>query len=260
MQDAPQHDTIGKPLYHKTQWSFSIPSLSPVMQAMLGASRQTHRHRIAATRQQSEPTATQAPPPVSPARFAAAMFAQGAVAGTLLDGIHSRTFLQVYDTLAFSVGGLNSSAVVPPLLGVFYITAGFLQNYLDSQLLDPMEREVVRRRSRDLALLLAAFGALAFNLNVSATLYASGAPYSLIGAVLSAFSAVNWYIFDRTRSGAALAALCAVGAPAAEVALLHFVPLWHYSRPDLFGVFVSWVPLCYFFYAPALGMLARSRA
>lgn len=58
--------------------------------------------------------------------------------------------------------------------------------------------------------------------------------------------------------GAILAAVCALGAPASELLLLHAFGLWHYPRADILGgAFVSWVPLCYAFYTPALGNLSR---
>jgi endoplasmic reticulum chaperone BiP len=74
----------------------------------------------------------------------------------------------------------------------------------------------------------------------------------------SAVAVANWAVFDRTKQGIALAALCALGAPAAELVLLQIVPLWHYPRGDILGgAFVSWVPWCYAFYTPFLTNLAR---
>jgi heat shock protein 5 len=105
-------------------------------------------------------------------------------------------------------------------------------------------------------LLLPAAGVLAADLEASAWMYERGLPYWQISAVLAALAAATWRAFDGTRQGAALAALCAVGAPAAELVLLQLLPLWHYSRPDVLQEvlgFVSWVPWCYFFYTPRCG-------
>jgi hypothetical protein len=43
-------------------------------------------------------------------------------------------------------------------------------------------------------------------------------------------SAASWFYFDGTRQGLFLAALCAIGAPASELLLLHMIPLWTYPK------------------------------
>jgi heat shock protein 5 len=107
------------------------------------------------------------------------------------------------------------------------------------------------------AFLAANFGALAAALALSASLYESQQPPSVIFVALAAVTAANWALFDRTQQGIALAALCGLGAPAAEVVLMALTHCWHYPRADVAGVFVSWVPWCYAFYTPAVSNLAR---
>ncbi|GIL83467.1 hypothetical protein Vretimale_11179 [Volvox reticuliferus] len=180
----------------------------------------------------------------------------GAITGTLLDGIHSRMGLQVYDTAPIVLGGLKTSLVVPPLLAAFYVVLGSLHPIMDN--LNPSdETSTIRSRCNDVGFVALAFGALAALLQLSATLYDKGVPYWQIHLVLGAAALLNWRLFDGTRQGIFLALLCGFGAPAVEVLMLQVVPLWHYPRADLGGVFVSWVFWCYFFYAPALGSLAR---
>ncbi len=60
--------------------------------------------------------------------------------------------------------------------------------------------------------------------------------------ILAAVGAANWRAFDDTRQGLALAAVCAVVAPAAELVIMRWLGLWHYPRPDVFGTlgFPSW--------------------
>lgn len=186
------------------------------------------------------------------------MFLCGVGTGTLLDGIHSAVGLQVYDMFPVAVGGLNTSWVVPPLLGLFYVVLGALHPITDN-LVEGEATQAARARSEDPAWLALGYGVLALNIKISATLYAADVPYWQIFLVLAALSAVNWRVFDGTVQGLALAAFCSVAAPASELVLLQLLPLWHYSRPDLLGSFVSWVPWCYFFYTPALGNLARYR-
>lgn len=52
-------------------------------------------------------------------------------------------------------------------------------------------------------------------------------------AFANAVTVANWALLDGTRQGVALATLCALGAPAAELLLLHFLPLWHYPVSHL---------------------------
>lgn len=101
------------------------------------------------------------------------------------------------------------------------------------------------------------FGTLALGLELSAYLYEHGAPYSQIHLTLMFFTLINWSIFDRTKLGLFLGALCAIGAPLGELPVLVWLKWWHYSRPDLFNLLPSWVIWCYFFYTPSVGNLAR---
>lgn len=100
-------------------------------------------------------------------------------------------------------------------------------------------------------------GLLAASLQLSAMMFTQGTPPGQIGLALAASTAATWYLLDGTRQGLACAALCALGAPAAEVVLMGATHCWHYTRPDVGGVFVSWVPWCYAFYTPTVANLAR---
>lgn len=55
-------------------------------------------------------------------------------------------------------------------------------------------------------------------------------------AVLAPAAGANWLVFDGTKTGAILGALLAVGAPLGEVFIVNVLGLWHYDRPDFFGV------------------------
>ncbi|KAL6746529.1 hypothetical protein V8C86DRAFT_2939848 [Haematococcus lacustris] len=170
--------------------------------------------------------------------FTSTLAVSGAGLGTLLDGIHSRVGLQQYDWMPLQLGGLATSAAVPPLLAMFYCVAA--------------------ARSSDVTWVAISFGVLAAQLQLSAWAYASGAPLDQLTALLAAVALASWWVLDGTKQGLALAALVAVGAPAAELLLLHWLPLWHYPRADILGgQFVSFVPCCYGGYTPALAALAR---
>ncbi|KAG1671468.1 hypothetical protein FOA52_003126 [Chlamydomonas sp. UWO 241] len=203
--------------------------------------------------------------------------ASGAVAGTLLDGIHSRTGLQIYRMFPVDVAGLHTSLAVPPLLAAFYVVLGGLFIAADA-LLPGEETQRARQNCSDWRFVAAAFGVLAADLQLSAALFAAGTPRNAESAlsaalfaagtppatesaVLALAAAATWFAFDRTKQGVALGAVVALSAPAAELVLLRVVPLWDYPLADValgeWGSFVSWVPWCYFFYSPALGGLAR---
>lgn len=189
--------------------------------------------------------------------FLGGLLATGAITGTLLDGIHSRTGLQVYDMFALELGPLKTSLVVPPLLAAFYIVMGTLFAVADNLNADDPTTQSVRERCRSSDYVAVSVVALAAALQLSAVMYSNDVPYNQMLAVLAAVSALMWRVFDGTSQGLALALFCAVAAPASELVILHFIPLWHYSRPDVLG-FVSWVPCCYCFYTPVLGTLARN--
>ena len=54
--------------------------------------------------------------------------------------------------------------------------------------------------------------------------------YIEISSALAVAFGLNWVLFDRTRQGVALAAVCAVGAPLSELVLLQILPLWSYPQ------------------------------
>lgn len=114
-----------------------------------------------------------------------------------------------------------------------------------------------QQRSVSFGYVALCYGLLAAQLQLSASLFEAGVPYPWVFAALGAGAAANWWAFDRTLQGAVLGLVCALGAPAAELVLMAWLHVWHYSRPDVAGVFVSWVPWCYCFYTPSVCNLAR---
>jgi heat shock protein 5 len=196
----------------------------------------------------------------------------GATLGPLLDGIHSSVGLQIYDLWPADLGPLHTSAAVPALLSAFYLTLTLLDDAAerlsgnDSTPNPPTPLTIA-----------ACYASLAGGLALSAFLHANEVPPSQIAAALAIFAGFNFAAFDRTRRGLALALLCAVVAPLAEAQLMARFGTWHYPRADIevpvllsglaFGSeamttpgsvgFISWVPLCYFFYAPSVLLLGR---
>lgn len=212
--------------------------------------------------QSSYPTTSEAIPPEGKLSAVLLTLAlSGATTGTLLDGIHSRVGLLIYDSAPLQIGGLSTSAWVPPLLAAFYFVMGGLVIFFDSRMVayDPTTRGALR--GANLAKMVVSFGALAAMLELSSYLYSNDVSSSTICLALAFCAAINYLLLDSTKQGLALALLCALGAPLFELVLMQSMHLWHYPQGDLHttvaGGICRFVPFCYFFYVPAISNLAR---
>lgn len=185
--------------------------------------------------------------------FLGTLFVAGCVSGPLLDSIHSRVRLQIYDSLPIDVLSFHSSVWVAPLLGAFYVVLGILHPVLDVRF---EGSQTPKLRNISWGKVALGVGTLAALLQTSAVLYENDTPYLAIHVVLAILSAGNWWVFDRSKQGLLLALVCALGAPIAELPILNWFGWWHYTRPDFLGL-PSWVFWCYFFYTPHLGNFAR---
>lgn len=81
-------------------------------------------------------------------------------------------------------------------------------------------------------------------------------PHWQCSAILAIAFLAQWLAFDGTKQGLLLSALLTVGAPAAEMIIVNVFHLWHYDRPDLFGV-PHWAGWCYAAYATGVGNFGR---
>jgi len=194
----------------------------------------------------------------------------GATTGVFLDTIHSRVGVLIYDLFPIQlISTMPTSLAVPPLLATFYATIGGLVLMSDSMMLS-LGDKVTKNAHKESGLLKTtlSFAALTAILQLSAFLYAQDISYDAITFTLALAAAINYIVFDSTKQGLALAALCAVGAPACELFLMENFHLWHYPvvgaaannltlMGSIDGGIPSWVPWCYFAYIPALSNLAR---
>lgn len=158
-------------------------------------------------------------------RCLALLGASGAFVGPLVDGIHNQALLE-YDTLPISLGGFETSLLIPPLLSITYTLLGGV--------LPPITLRICGdARVRDVGGDDQARAAAAI-LSTCAIVRLSAESHTTL-SVLAVAAFIQWLVLDASLASLLLGFVVALSGPIAEIPFIE-AGCWHYLSPDYFPI------------------------
>ncbi|KAJ1433146.1 hypothetical protein B484DRAFT_429649 [Ochromonadaceae sp. CCMP2298] len=195
------------------------------------------------------------------AKTCATMFAISAPLGTSLDNYHGLFGVLSYEnnglplTYQLEWAGqvvLKSALWVPAVFGGAGVVMSLMVVLLDQAW---STEQIKRLPSWPKTLYSISF--FSFQYYLSGLLDNLHVESALIHAALAGIALIGYKVFDDSKAGLVLAIATAAAGPVAEILLINWPHLYHYTHADIWGI-CSWIPWVYFLGAPAVGNLARN--
>ncbi|KAG6748371.1 hypothetical protein POTOM_048291 [Populus tomentosa] len=189
------------------------------------------------------------------------LFGSGFFLGPLIDGLHSRVNLVVYQNGSIDIGPLHTNIWVmsgSSLARIVLLLCWVAATVLGSKGTFEGSRRKPRENGNFVS--VSTYRALLLFIELSAEMYRAGIADNIEAYILFALAELIWFSLDRTWIGFTLASIIGLCCPLAEIPIMKVFHLWYYPQAniEILGQgLVTWTATCYFVYTPFLISLSR---